>query len=145
MKIVTKSFLRYLPRRLNLSLLQLMGVACGVAAVVGMTLSAQTALKSFGQAIEFLRGKATHSIQRPVGPMDESLLIRLSHDPAVEWFSPVIDRQLSLVRGGQVRLLGIDPLLDRALRPEIAKVEWLDTKANVTENLLHFLPMRGRS
>lgn len=116
-----------------------MGVACGVAAVVGMTLSAQTALKSFSKAIEFLRGKATHSIQRPVGPMDESLLVSLSRDPAVEWFSPVIDRQLSLLRGGQVRLLGMDPFLDRALRPEISKVEWLDTKAEVTENLLHFL------
>lgn len=139
MKIVTKSFLRYLPRRLSLSLLQLMGVACGVAAVVGMTLSAQTALKSFGKAIEFLRGKATHSIQRPVGPMEESLLVSLSRDPAVEWFSPVIDRQLSLVQAGQVRLLGIDPFLDRTLRPEIARVEWLDRKAEVTENLLSFM------
>ncbi len=139
MKIVTKSFLRYLPRRLSLSLLQLLGVACGVAAVVGMTLSAQTALRSFSKAIEFLRGKATHSIQRPVGPMEESLLTRLSRDPAVEWFSPVIDRQLSLTQGGQVRLLGIDPFLDRTLRPEIARVEWLDKRGEVLENLLSFL------
>ena len=72
MKIVTKSFLRYLPRRLSLSLLQLLGVACGVAAVVGMTLSAKTALTSFSNAVEFLRGKATHSLQRPVGPMEEA-------------------------------------------------------------------------
>jgi len=120
-------------------MLQLMGVACGVAAVVGMTLSAQTALKSFSKAIEFLRGKATHSIQRPVGPMDESLLINLSRDPAVEWFSPVIDRQLSLASGGPVRLLGIDPFLDRNLRPEIAQVEWLGKKTYVSENLLSFL------
>ncbi len=116
-----------------------MGVACGVAAVVGMTLSAQTALKSFSKAIEFLRGKATHSIQRPVGPMEDHLLVNLARDPAVEWFSPVIDRQLSLIQGGQVRLLGIDPFLDRTLRPEIAQVEWLDKKAAVSEKLLSFL------
>jgi putative ABC transport system permease protein len=116
-----------------------MGVACGVAAVVGMTLSAQTALKSFSKAVEFLRGKATHSIQRPVGPMDESLLASLRRDPAVEWLSPVIDRQLSLIQGGQIRLLGIDPFLDRTLRPEIARVEWLDKKAEVPEKLLSFL------
>lgn len=116
-----------------------MGVACGVAAVVGMTLSAQTALKSFGKAIEFLRGKATHSIQRPVGPMEEILLANLARDPAVEWFSPVIDRQLSLETGLPVRLLGIDPFLDRTLRPEIARVDWLDKKGDLTENLLSFL------
>ena len=73
-----------------------MGVACGVAAVVGMTLSAQTALRSFTKAVEFLRGRATHSIQRPAGSMEEGLLATLGRDPAVEWFSPVIDRRLRL-------------------------------------------------
>jgi len=90
--------LRYLPRRLSLSLLQLLGVACGVAAVVGMTLSAKTALTSFSNAVEFLRGKATHSLQQPVGPMEEALLAKLSRDPSVDWFSPVIDRRLRLGR-----------------------------------------------
>ncbi len=111
LKIVTQSFLRYLTRRLSLSLLQLFGVACGVAAVVGMTLSAQTALTSFTKAVEFLQGKATHSLQRPAGPMEETLLLRLARDPAVEWFSPVIDRRLRLGNGELVRLLGIDPFL----------------------------------
>jgi len=116
-----------------------MGVACGVAAVVGMTMSAQTALKSFSKAIEFLRGKATHSIQRPAGPMEEGLLLKLGRDPAVEWFSPVIDRRLRLGNGELVRLLGIDPFLDRAIRPEISKVEFLERKASDPENLLSFL------
>lgn len=116
-----------------------MGVACGVAAVVGMTMSAQTALRSFAKAVEFLRGKATHSIQRPVGPMEESLLVKLGGDPAVEWFSPVIDRRLRLGNGELVRLLGIDPFLDRTIRPEISKVDFLERKTNDPENLLSFL------
>jgi putative ABC transport system permease protein len=116
-----------------------MGVACGVAAVVGMTLSAQTALKSFTKAVEFLRGKATHSIQRPVGPMEENLLLQLGKDPAVEWLSPVIDRRLRFGNGEVVRLLGIDPFLDRAIRPEISKVEFLHRKENDPETLLSFL------
>jgi len=116
-----------------------MGVACGVAAVLGMTLSAQTALRSFSKAVEFLRGKATHSIQRPAGPMEEGLLLKLAQDPAVEYFSPVIDRRLRLGNGEVVRLLGIDPFLDRTIRPEISKVEFLDTKGNDPENLLSFL------
>jgi putative ABC transport system permease protein len=139
LKVVTKSFLRYLPRRLSLSLLQLMGVACGVAAVMGMTLSAQTALRSFTKAVEFLRGKATHSMQRPVGPMEESLLARLGRDPAVEWFSPVIDRRLSLGNEEVVRVLGIDPFLDRSIRPELSKVEFSGDATDNAENLLSFL------
>ena len=143
MKVVTKSFLRYLPRRLSLSLLQLMGVACGVAAVVGMTLSAQTALKSFTKAVEFLRGKATHSIQRPVGPMEESLLMELLRDPAVEWLAPVLDRRLSLSRGDSIHLLGIDPFLDRIIRPEIAEAQWLNQNSQEQGELPAFLSDEG--
>ena len=139
MKIVTKSFLRYLPRRLSLSLLQFLGVACGVAAVVGMTLSARTALTSFSRAVEFLRGKATHSLQRPAGPMDESVLAQLSRDPEVEWFSPVIDRRLRLSNGDLVRLLAIDPFLDRTIRPEITRMQRLQRDGTDAENALSFL------
>lgn len=139
MKIVTKSFLRYLPRRLSLSLLQLFGVACGVAGVVGMTLAAQTALKSFSKAVEFLEGKATHSLQRPAGPLDESLLAKLARDPAVEWFSPVMDRRLRLGNGELVRLLGIDPFLDRTIRPEISRAQLPERDRNNPERALSFL------
>ena len=139
MKVVTKSFLRYLPRRFSLSLLQLLGVACGVAAVVGMTLSAKTALTSFSNAVEFLKGKATHSLQRPVGPIEERLLSKLSRDPSVDWFSPVIDRRLRLNNGELVRLLGIDPFLDRTIRPEISRVRFPEKDETDPERVLSFL------
>ncbi len=116
-----------------------MGVACGVAAVVGMTLSAQTSLQSFTKAVEFLRGKATHSIQRQAGPMDESLLGGIARDQAVEWFSPVIDRRLRLDNGEIVRFLGIDPFLDIHIRPEISKAPLLNREASRAENFLSFL------
>jgi putative ABC transport system permease protein len=116
-----------------------MGVACGVAAVLGMTLSAQSALKSFTRAVEFLRGKATHSIQRPVGPVEEALLVRIGTDLAVEWFSPAIDRRLRLSHGESVRILGTDPFLDRAIRPEISKVQFLHGKTTELETLVSFL------
>jgi putative ABC transport system permease protein len=63
----------------------------------------------------------------------------LGKDAAVEWFSPVIDRRLGLGNEEVVRLLGIDPFLDRAIRPEIAKVDFLDSKANDPEAFLSFL------
>ena len=88
MRIVTKAFLRYLPRRRGLSGLQLMGIACGVAATVGMVFSARAALSSFVEAVDFLRGRATHSLERPAGPMDEGLLVQLMRDPSASAFSP---------------------------------------------------------
>lgn len=114
-------------------------MACGVAAVVGMTLSAQTALRSFSNTIEFLKGRSTHSIQRPVGPMEEEFLSKLGKDQAVQWLSPVIDRRLHLESGESVHLLGIDPFLDRSIRPEIYKVDFLEKGRKDPENLLSFL------
>lgn len=139
MRIVTKAFLRYLPRRRSLSVLQLMGIACGVAAAVGMVLSARTALSSFAQAVEFLKGRATHTIERPAGPMDETLLTRLMRDPAVEAFSPVIDRRLRLAEGEIVRLLGVDPFLDRAIRPELSRSRFAGVSNGRSQEVLSFL------
>jgi len=121
LRVVTKAFLRYLYRRRSLSVLQLMGIACGVATAIGMALSAKTALSSFRQAVEFLKGRATHSLERPAGPMDEKLLTRIMTDPAVEAFSPVIDRRIRLANGEWVRLLGVDPFLDRLIRTELSR------------------------
>ena len=118
---VTRSFLRHLYRRRSLSLLQLLGIACGVAAVVGMTLSSHSALSSFSRAVEFLRGQSSHTLERLAGPMDESVLRDLVADPAVVSFAPVLERRLKLENGDLVRILGIDPFLDRAIRPELAR------------------------
>ena len=122
MNTVTRAFLRYPLRRRGLSILQLLGIACGVAAAIGMALSARSALSSFSQAVEFLKGRSTHSLERPAGPMEESLLPSLMSDPAVDAFSPVLDRRLRLGSGDLVRLLGIDPFLDRKIRPRLSRI-----------------------
>jgi len=141
MGTVTKAFLRYLLRRRSLTLLQLMGIAFGVAACLGMGLSAMSALASFTGAIEFLQGKSTHRIERDAGPMDEAILRDLMRDPSVQSFSPVIDRRLRLEKGSQIRILGVDPFLDLAIRPELARASFagdrlafiLDEKAVLME------------
>jgi len=138
LRIVTKAFLRYLPRRRGLSILQVMGIACGVAAAVGMALSAQAALSSFTQAVEFLKGRSTHSLERPAGPMDEGILSQLMRDPAVEAFAPMIDRRLR-INGETVRLLGVDPFLDRAIRPELARSWFGQLSSAAPERALSFL------
>ena len=132
MNTVTRSFLRYTFRRRGLTVLQFLGIACGVAATVGIVLSARSALTGFSKAIEFLKGKSTHSIERPAGPMDDGMLVRLMGDPAVEAFSPVIERSLRLSTGETARILGIDPFLDKNLRPGLA---YAMTTDNAEENL----------
>jgi putative ABC transport system permease protein len=119
MIIVLRSSLRSLLRRRALTLVQLAGVACGVAAVVGMVLASNTALSSFGRAVRFLQGKASHSLTQPVGPMDESVLVEIMADPGVAAFGPLLDRQLGLPGGTPVRVLGLDPFLDDAMRPDL--------------------------
>jgi len=137
-KIVTKSFLRYLTRRRSLSLLQLMGIACGVAAVIGMVLSARSALSSFSDAVSFLQGKATHLIERPAGTMDEKILPDLMHDPAVRNLSPVIDRRLRLEDGNLIRVLGIDPFLDQHIRPELSHPPFTQRRGGKRERNMEF-------
>jgi len=138
-KIVVTAFLRYLFRRRSLSVLQLLGIACGVAAVVGMTLSAKSALSSFNQAVEFLRGKATHLIERPAGTMEEKFLTEIMNDPSVDLFAPVIDRRVRLDDGDLIRILGIDPFLDRSIRPEIADAAAGKKEKTSKEVFLDFL------
>ena len=139
MRTVTRSFLRYLYRRRSLSLLQLLGIACGVAAVIGMALSAQSALSSFSQAVEFLRGKSSHTLERLAGPLDEAILGELIKDPAVASLAPVVERRLKLANGDLVRLLGIDPFLDRAIRPEISRAPFAGRSGGGREDSLAFL------
>ena len=139
MRTVTKSFLRYLIKRPGLSVLQLLGIAFGVAAVIGMALSARSALASFSQAVEFLRGKSTHVMERPAGPMEEAVLTKLMGDPAVKHFSPVIDKKIKLAHGESVRLLGIDPFLDRYIRPELSSVPFDESNRQSPRQYLDFL------
>ena len=122
MKMVIRSFLRYLVRRRSLAVLQLLGIAFGVAAAVGMTLASRSALESMEGAVDFLKGTATHTIARPAGPMEEGALAKIMGDPAVRFFAPVIDRKVRLTSGDQVRLLGLDPFLDRNVRSITAQI-----------------------
>jgi putative ABC transport system permease protein len=122
-RTVTKAFLRYLLKRRSLSLVQIMGIACGVAAVIGMLFSAAAALSSFTRAITFISGGATHSIERVAGSMEETILVQLMKDPDVTALSPVIDRRIRLGSGEPIRVLGLDPFIDRALRPGIFETE----------------------
>jgi putative ABC transport system permease protein len=144
MIFIVKSFLRYFKRRRSLSLLQLLGIACGVAAVIGMTLSARSALVSFTDAAIFLQGRATHTIQKVAGPLDQKILAEWMRDSAVLHFSPVIDRRLKLEDDSLIRVLGVDPFLDKNIRPEFFRAGFHSGKGtNPPADLSFFLDKRA--
>ncbi|MHB8109239.1 MAG: FtsX-like permease family protein [Syntrophorhabdaceae bacterium] len=139
MKDILRAFLRYLIRRKSLSVLQLLGISFGVAAVVGMTLASQSALNNLDNAVDFLKGGTSHTIARPAGSMEESLLHSIMNDPAVKLFSPVIDGKVRLPDGEQIRMLGVDPFLDRELRAITAAIGDSINSTGRDETFLTFL------
>ena len=60
-------------------------------------------------------------------------------DQAVKHFSPVIDKKLKLTHGESVRLLGIDPFLDRYIRPELSSVPFDESNRQSPRQYLDFL------
>jgi len=139
LKSVIRSFLRYLVRRKSLSALQLLGIAVGVTAAVGMTLASRSALQGMESAVDFLRGGATHTLERPAGSLEEKVLAGLLTDPAVRAVAPVIDRQVRLEGDEKIRLLGLDPFLDggiRSITDRIGESEGNDVRQKVFASFL---------
>jgi putative ABC transport system permease protein len=71
--------------------------------------------------------------------MDDVLLKGLMTDPEVKVFSPIIDRKVRLKDGMIVRLLGVDPFLDRAIRPDLAPSRVVAGRRGIDEGVLSFL------
>jgi putative ABC transport system permease protein len=76
--------------------------------------------------------------------MEEGTLAELMRDPAVAHFSPVIDKKLKLTHGESVRLLGIDPFLDRHIRPELSNIPFEEGNSQSPRQYIEFL-MKDRS
>ncbi len=93
--------------------LTILGIAVGVAVVVAIALSNQSALRAFRESVDAVAGRANYQIASDVG-LDENLLIKLQ--PL--WrqglrFAPVIDID-GIVEPAQVpiRILAVDLLSD---------------------------------
>lgn len=114
---------RYYLRHSLLSLLCLLGIALGVGIVVAVELINDSALTSFASSIDFLSGRATHSVISGYGHIDEKRFAEIWSDPAVDAASPVVEVMATAVETGSepIRFIGLDPFLDadfRRLTPE---------------------------
>ncbi|MEW6533865.1 MAG: FtsX-like permease family protein [Thermodesulfobacteriota bacterium] len=110
--------LRYYRRHVLLSVLCLLGIALGVGIVVSVELINDSALSSFAASVDFLAGKASHSIVSSYGHIDEQVFIDVWKHPLVKAASPMIEVMATTLETGNepIRFLGLDPFLDAPFR-----------------------------
>jgi putative ABC transport system permease protein len=115
---IIKFNLRYYRRHSLLSLLCLMGIALGVGILVAVQLINDSALASFSSTVDFLAGRATHSVVSKYGRIEENLFVRLWSNSKIKAAAPVIQVMANVVEvpGEPVQFVGIDPFLDRDFR-----------------------------
>ncbi|HMK34151.1 MAG TPA: FtsX-like permease family protein [Desulfomonilaceae bacterium] len=110
--------IRYYRRHRLVSVLCLMGITLGVGIVVAVALINNSALESFAASVDFLSGKATHSIVSAYGRINENLFAEIWKNPHVQAASPVIEAMATTVETGRepLRFVGIDPFLDAGMK-----------------------------
>lgn len=113
MTVLRALVLRPMVREKIRTLLTLAGIAVGVAVIVAIALSNQSALRAFRQSVDAVSGKANYQIASDAG-IDETLLLKLH--PL--WrhglrFAPVIDVD-GILQPSQIpiRILAVDLLSD---------------------------------
>lgn len=116
---------KYYRRHTLLALLCLLGISLGVGIVVAVELINDSALASFQSSVDFLSGRATHSIISTFGRIDESGFKNLWANPKVKAASPLIDVIANTLEtdSESIRFLGVDPLLDSQFRSWIPPLE----------------------
>ncbi|MEO0652246.1 MAG: ABC transporter permease, partial [Planctomycetota bacterium] len=101
-------------------LLAILGVALGVAVVLGIDLANAASLRAMELSVERAAGRATHAIVgSPAVPVETLRQLRV--DLGVRAAAPVVERDVALADSSEVlRLLGLDPFAEAPFRPYLA-------------------------
>jgi len=117
-RLLRRTGLRYLQRHPWQFVLAVGGVALGVAVAVSVALATASATRAFVLTNEALTGATTHQIVAGSEGLPDELYRHLRVDLGMRAAAPVVEGFVALVadpaRG--VRLLGIDPLAEGAMR-----------------------------
>ncbi len=99
-------------------LLAVLGVALGVAVVIGIDLANGSAAKAFRLSAATLAGQATHQIVGGPQGLEESFYARLRLELGLRQSAPVVEGYATLpdYGGRTVQLLGVDPFSEGAFR-----------------------------
>lgn len=98
------------------SLAVIVGVGLGASVFLSVRLAVNASVEAFSQGMDAFTGTASLAVAAPGFRVDDSLVGRLLRLPGVTQASPVISAYVKDDSGSPVRLVGVDPLLDRAFR-----------------------------
>lgn len=110
--------LRHFARHKLRTLLTIMGVALGLAAIIGMWLVESVASRAFEHAVTATAGRAQLQIDNGQVGVHEQLLEQVSALPQVDAAAPSVQGFLSVagLRGETIYVMGIDLLADAKVR-----------------------------
>lgn len=134
LRFFTKLTLGHFRRHRLEALLCLIGVALGVAVVVGIDSAVAACVRSFSGAIDGLAERSTHSIFAVQGTLDDNACIELLNKKLPYPLAPVIDRGVLIEVPGAdqalfTRLIGVDVFSERSLRSFTKMQSTLDEAA----------------
>lgn len=100
------------------TVLTILGIAVGVAVVVAIQLTNQSALRAFRESVDAIAGRANYMIVPDIAPLDEDVILSLQPLWAKGVrFAPVIDIEGAIEPSGlPIRLLAVDLLSDLHFR-----------------------------
>ncbi len=120
--LLWKASFRHLLRHPWQLALAVLGVALGVAVVVGIDVANGSAQRAFELSSEALSGRTTHQIVGSGGELPEDLYRKLRADLGLNLTAPVVEGHVGHVdSGGEVLLmLGVDPFAEAPFRDFVA-------------------------
>lgn len=126
MTVLSRASLRYLARHPAQIALSLLGIALGVAVVVGIELASASAKRAFELSSRAVAGTATHVLRSGPAGVPDDVYARLRREPDAPPMAPVVEHTVVLLaKDGRPRrtleFLGIDPFAEGPFRalPEL--------------------------
>ena len=140
-RLLSRSGRRFFARHPWQYALAVVGIALGVAVVLGVDLAGASARRAFDASTELAMGRATHQVLPLSGRLDETLypelranLRRLGDHRAAA--VPIVEGAITLPGGRRVVLLGLDPFVAAPFRDDL-------TAAGAAVDLLALLTAPG--
>ncbi|MGD9388078.1 MAG: ABC transporter permease [Gammaproteobacteria bacterium] len=122
-RLLARSGRRFFARHPWQYVLAVIGVALGVAVVLGVDLAGASARRAFDASTELVMGRATHQVLPRAGGMDETLYLELRRAmraaAAGGAAAPSVEGAVTLPGERRAVLLGLDPFVEAPFRDEL--------------------------
>ncbi len=131
--------LRYLIRKRLQTFLLILGITLGVAVVVAIDFSNETAKNALDLSVQNLLGTATHQIISSSNKIPEQLVVDMKKDSKFENASPIVEGfvKVPAFQENNMLLFGIDPLMDFSIR------NIYGSQSNVMFSLINAITEKG--